>query len=326
MTASAQPLARFPLIDGQLDLVVNDMTDAAGRYFVYASQGMARIGAPELVFVIRQPAGEQAKGEQFPGMMIRTLFQVTAQGNPAVIGSTTVLGERTMDGDPRISGFTYTKAPEYLQTSAQFDRPPLLVVPLVDDEASVARRYGAARVLALLGAQVTYFPFPWWFAPGRPAVVREPEYGSATILANAASLDMFTSQVVHAGDRLDLWLPADRVGYLHQMLGQAPDAAFALLPGVSAMVAKQYTWRPGQTQPHANAIKGREADVPIGCNHLMILRGQSAQDYAQFVEDGICLMLTLPGYGRLAAAVAGTGPAELPLAPGAARVFGVRRL
>jgi hypothetical protein len=212
-----------------------------------------------------------------------------------------------------------------VQISAQFDRPPLVVVPLVDDEAAVARRYGAARVLSLLSEQVSYFPFPWWFQPGRPAVVHEPEYGSATMLANVAALDMHTSQVVYAGDRVDLWIPTDRVGYLYQMLRQAPDGAFALLPGLAA-VAKQYTWRPGQTTPHANVIAGREADTAAGCNHLLILSGQSTQDYAQFVEDGICLMLTLPGYERLAAALAGTGPAELPLAPGAARVFAVRRL
>ena len=49
-------------------------------------------------------------------------------------------------------------------------------------ETEVARRFGAARVAAMLGQHYRYYPTAWWLDVDRPALVDDADQG-ATVLA-----------------------------------------------------------------------------------------------------------------------------------------------
>lgn len=207
-----------------------------------------------------------------------------------------------------------------------------MALPLLAGETAVVQRFGHARVLSLLGAQERYYPHPWWFRPGRPPVVDDAEFRAATMLSKAPAYNLPFLRVVHIGDRLELIITAgDATSYIggadeeleafEEALREAADVC-AFLPGL-ADVPQTYVWAPGQQGPAAIVAPGGERSTRIGCNFLLLVRG-NVEPTARQVEDGFAVLLTGAMYARLRQAVEAGRPIEIGLPAGAVSTLALR--
>ena len=319
---SALPVGREILIPGELSVAIDEggIRTAGGMLpaLVYTTDGLARLGQREMVFAVAR-TGAPAPG--FPLTMARTVHRFAAEGRLVDAGDVSVFGRPGVDVDERVTGFVYADPPADLLSTVDLDRPPLIALPLLGGETSVIRRFGHARVLALLGAQERYYPHPWWFRPGRRPVLDDAEYRGATMLSQAPAYNLPFLHVIHDADRLELSVPAEELPALRDAMREAP-AVCAYLPGLAG-TPKTYMWAPGQSGPAAIVAPGGERAVRTACNFLLIVRGDQ-QPTARLVEDGFAVLLTGAMHARLLQAVEAGRPTEIGLPDGAVRSVAFR--
>jgi hypothetical protein len=318
---SALPVGREVLIPRQLSVAIDEVgiRTASGMLpaLLYTTEGLERHGQREMVFAVIR-TGAPAPG--YPLTMARTVYRLAAEGRIVEPGDVSVLGQPGVDADQRVTGYVYAAAPEDMPSTVDFQRRPLVVVPLLAGETTVVQRFGHARVLTLLGAQERYYPHPWWFRPGRVPVVDDTEFRAATMLSKAPAYNVPFLRVVHVGDRLELTIEDD-LEALREAIREAPDVC-AFLPGL-ATVLKTYVWTPGQQGPAAIVAPGGEGTTGIGCNFLLLGRG-TVEPTARQVEDGFAVLLTGAMYARLQQAVDTGRPVEIGLPNGAVSTLAVR--
>ncbi|MEV4511882.1 hypothetical protein AB0K00_23295 [Dactylosporangium sp. NPDC049525] len=330
---SALPVGREVLIPRQLSVAIDEggIRTASGMLpaLLYTTEGLERHGQREMVFAVIR-TGAPAPG--YPLTMARTVHQLAAEGRLVEAGDVSVFGQPGIDVDGRVTGFVYAAAPEDIPSTVRFERPPLVALPLLAGETAVVQRFGHARVLSLLGAQERYYPHPWWFRPGRAPVVDDAEFRAATMLSKAPAYNLPFLRVVHIGDRLELTITAgDATSYIggadeeleafEEALREAADVC-AFLPGL-ADVPQTYVWAPGQQGPAAIVAPGGERSTRIGCNFLLLVRG-NVEPTARQVEDGFAVLLTGAMYARLRQAVEAGRPIEIGLPAGAVSTLALR--
>jgi len=316
---SALPVGREVLIPGQLSVAIDEggIRTAGGMLpaLLYTTVGLERHGQREMVFAVAR-TGAPAPG--YPLTMARTVHRFAAEGRLVDAGDVSVFGKPGVDVDERVTGFVYADAPADIQSTVDFERPPLVALPLVGGETAVVQRFGHARVLALLGAQERYYPHPWWFRPGREPVLDDAEFRAATLLSQAPAYNLPFVHVVHDGDRLEITVDADELPALQEAMREAPDIC-AYLPGLAG-TPKTYVWGPGQRGPAAIVAPGGESAGRLGCNFLLLVRG-GVEPTARQVEDGFAALLTGAMYARLLQAVEAGRPVEIGLPNGAVSVL-----
>jgi hypothetical protein len=267
------------------------------RAWSLITRGLESVGQRELMIIIRRCRGE-SRPPDFPFILFRTLHRLAANGSTVGEGGHTRLAA-PVGGGPPIEGFVYEEpGGRWWQEMLPDDhsRPPLLVIPLLTGEIDAALSFGHARVLALLGRQARYYPYPEWFDPARAPVLDIAAYRSKTLLKNFPVLHVPYIQVVRYGLRLEITLPRQKCAALLGSVRELPDAV-ALLPGFARNVLSTMVWRPGQTQPeaiwastHAPEATPRH-DAGIGVNFLAIIHGD-IDPTVVLREDGYALMLS----------------------------------
>jgi hypothetical protein len=297
MTTSREPLITVELVPGALWVDVNDVElppPLNARAWLLATRGLVAVGQQEMLLAVRRRPGD-TRPPEFPFVLFRTVHQLAASGATVKTGGFTQLCEPIA---PRssIAGFCYQASSYHLSEAAGITDPgvePLLAVPLLTGEIDVAVRFGASRVLALLGAEYRYFPYPWWFDPGRGPVVDAAQYFNATRLRHTAIVHVPELEVTQFGTRLEIALPLSRCGWLHQLVEGVAEP-LSLLCALNRDSPTRLVWRPGQDRPVAiyspssDAIPG---DHPISGNFCMFLHGD-LDPGVQPVEDGFAIMLS----------------------------------
>ncbi|WP_344614351.1 hypothetical protein [Dactylosporangium salmoneum] len=328
---SALPVGREILIPGELSVAIDEggIRTAGGMLpaLLYTTDGLERHGQREMVFAVAR-TGAPAPG--YPLTMARTVHRFAAEGRLVDAGDVSVFGRPGVDLDERVTGFVYADPPAALPSTVDLPRPPLIALPLLGGETAVVQRFGHARVLALLGAQERYYPHPWWFRPGRAAVLDDAEFRAATMLSRAPAYNLPFLRVVHDGDRLELSCAAEDLPSLADAMREAPEVC-AYLPGLAG-TPKTYVWAPGQSGPAAIVAPGGERATRLACNFLLIVRGapgapgsgDGQAPTSRQVEDGFAVLLTGAMHARLLQAVEAGRPVEIGLPGGAVRAVAFR--
>jgi hypothetical protein len=299
---------------------ITDATGAERPVWVFGSEGLERVGQRELVLaVLREEDQDRTRYPQFPLWLFDVAHRHAQNGSTVGPGGRTILGTPGSDVDPRLAGFVYDDHPKVLRhLPPGGDRAPLAAVPLLSGEIQAAEHVGQARVLALLGQQARAFPYPWWFKPGREAVIDDRGDVEASILDRVPSMAAHYLEVGLRGVQLEIVLPAEECGALHDALVNGRDVA-ALLPRIPHTADRHFVWRRGQDGP-SSIWDVRERDAPpttsglelTGGSFLLLAHGDVEAE-ASALEDGFGVVLPNTLWGQLLAAVERREPFHLPV-------------
>jgi len=293
-------LGRTELIPDALDarLYETELADAATGW-IFISRGLERVGQQELFFTIQADgAGSLPHAAQTPLKLFRTVFELAAAGTTVSSGGRTVLGGgQGVELDRRTTGFIYWDhpVPPIRLPVEGLRQNPLVVIPLLDGETETAEQFGQSRVLALLGKQARYHPYPWWFDGRREPVADARAHQQSSILNRWPRMATPYVEVALCGARLDILVHAEDHLTLYRELTKAPDV-IALLTGPSRWAKKTFVWQPGQTGTEAiwgnDMASGQlvQPTDPMAGNFLSIAHGKVDVIAAQR-EDGFAVLL-----------------------------------
>jgi hypothetical protein len=296
---STAPLLEREVIPGRLRVRVFDRALPVGgrpaAAWQYSTDGFRRQGRPELVLLmLRKPAERKEAFPEDPLRLLRALFEDVAPEQIRAEGDCVDLSLGRFLGRDDVLGATFSR-PDPLR-SAVAQRDLLLVVPLVGDEIDVARRFGALRVLGLLGARHRVFPWPAFFDRDRPAVTPAPGWWDSVLAKTevrrirgvraSAELPMSFSGRMGPGNLVVSLPAASRAAIVEALAGTGAVALTAELdPEADALAA--YDPRTKTSLP----LRSREGPVErLAGAFVAFLPGK--EDVAAPREDGFVVELT----------------------------------
>ena len=262
---------------------------AGSRLRVYTTTGLGSAGLPDVTAAVLSRTGDSSGTalDDLLGVIDTMYHRARTTSWDFGLGSTVGLAAARHLGGRAVPGMlvTYPAA-----DGAWFpaNSPPLLLVPLVAGEPEAAGRFGHGRVLAQLAAASGCFPYPWWFDPGRPAVLDLDTYTRATVLADVAIMHVPNLRLVHAPRRLELTFDSTTDPAALWETWQRAPRTFALAPRYSTGTGRARVWSPGQSSVREiSAAQDASTDV-VGLHFLLVNR-DTRSAAARPVEDGFAL-------------------------------------
>ena len=243
----------------------------------------------------------------------RMLYQRASERHFVDVGLFTTSGAEALLplAPPRWRGIVYTFAEPLVDATPAPDA--LAAVPLTQDELYVGVKFGAVRILSMLGNHYRRFPTAAWLDPHRPSVV-SPGDMQASLLGSMGRITLAGGWIYSRGievrrdvrpstgalenaavgfarQAIVFELSTFRATEIAQVLTQVgPSGPVALIGAPDRQADACFCWVPGHSAPYA--ITGPEATATrIAANHLAIVAEQDA-DSAAYLEDGFALLLT----------------------------------
>ena len=250
------------------------------------SHGMRARQQREVVVTRVAPPGESIDaGDAEVFTLFTRLFEAVLDGPKVGVGALTVFDVAFLDaGAP--NAVTWVEAESFPEVPVDDDA--LAAIVLRPDEVPVAAKYGAARVLARLGRQGGYHPFPRWWDPSRDSVAHADD-DTASALADVPRVALPEGTLASVDRTVVLKLPVEAREALAAVLDGLPaDAPCALLVPPEAVTDAALVWAPGQAAIAATSANGRRERV--GGNFVLFAPGHP-QDQGALLEDGFALRL-----------------------------------
>jgi hypothetical protein len=252
------------------------------------TRGLADVGQPEMIFTLTGSAGV----ENFPPGILEYLEWVHGM---AVDGH--ILGPGDMSGVQPPGPFG-SLAPflGVVFSAATADHqvaiPPGAIqgVLITQGEFEMAQLCSPWRVLARLGQEAHYFPWPFWSDPLRPATYL-PGDGQRSLLGQSGTPQLRLGRLDASLDsrQLNVTLTATEASQLAENLSTFPH--LALVPPPDPAAAATLVWSPGQTKP--TAIRADPALASsASARFLMILPNHGRRDQIRFQEDGFSAIVS----------------------------------
>jgi hypothetical protein len=262
------------------------------------SRGLGARQRPEVVLTRVAPPGAAIDaGDAEVFTLFTRLFEAPDDGPALGIGLVTAFDVPFL-GAEAPNGLTFVEAESFPEVPV--DDGALAAVVLHPAEVAVAEKYGAARVLARLGRQAGYHPYPRWWDRSR-ASVAHPDDDEGTTLAGVARIALPEGTLASIDRTVVVRLPAEtRAGLMAVLDGLAPDAACALLLPPEAVTDASLVWSPGQDAIAATSASGRRERV--GGNFVLFSPGQP-KDNGILHEDGFAMLLRAETWRALRSAL-----------------------
>ncbi len=291
----------------------------------FLSLGFTALGCPEFMLGMRQYDGEplERHAEDATSLM-RSIASAVQNGVPFDVGGWSAF-EVTTDsllGHADVGGLLYTWVPGDLPSRT--DPVAVMIVPITRREMDVARAYGSARVLAMLGQQARYFPTPEWFDPRRPEldvdgmndrvlprirkvpVPRSAVYASDAVVASTGAAGAETHGDWRDGVLTLRIARADAARVQEAMQALAPREPFALLPSVPPDLARGLVWDRARLAEGTASVISHAAhrdDPRVAGNFIALVSGPNPTSH-RVLEDGYALLLSESDEARIVQALA----------------------
>ena len=273
--------------------------------WTFVTDGLLGQGQKELALTIARGDGEHPEDiAREVGSFAVAVHRMAGQGRLVDVGDLTMFGGL---GPAGARGFAYV-VPETMP-GVEFPLLALAAIPLVGDEARLARDFGPARVLARLAAHYRYYPCPPWWERGRPAFAAQPG-DESSLLAQMVRVHVRGVSARMDGGNVRLSVHPGAREALQRTLAEAPtDAAFAILIGPDTEADGAFVWRPGSDQLSAATPHGSRGER---LSLAFVGFAVGVDDVGgRVMEDGAMLMVTPEAWAALGTAIAEGEPFTL---------------
>ncbi|MBL1076753.1 hypothetical protein JK358_20355 [Nocardia sp. 2] len=283
------------LIPGRLSARILVGTTPGGReVWLYASDGLQRLGQRELVLQVlreRRDAEDGSTVPNYPLALMTLAHQEASAGRPFEAGKR-VPAAGVAANEPGVTGYLFEEHPDGASLYPD-GLPPILAVPLIDDEYQVADMFGHARLLALLGEQARVFPYPAYFTRRRRAVLDFRKHSAATKLNLMPMTHTPWIEVASNQTELRVTVTPDRADWLAWLLREHAPRGIALLTAATHSVAPQrFYWTRDGIRSAINITGTRPTpDTLTAGNFLMLVVAEGASS-TNHLEDGFGLVLS----------------------------------
>jgi hypothetical protein len=250
--------------------------------------GLADVGQPEMVFTLTGSAGV----EKFPPGILEYLEWVHGMaGDGHILRSSDMSGVRPPGPFAGLSpflGVVFSPATPDHQVAI----PPGAVqgVLITQGEFEMAQMCSPWRVLARLGQEAHFFPWPFWSDLLRPATYL-PGDAERSLLGKSGTPQLRLGRLRASLDssQLDVALTAAEAGHLAGNLSTLPH--LAIVPPPDTAAAATLVWSPGQTEPTAICADPALASF-ASARFLIILPNHGGHDEIRFQEDGFTAIIS----------------------------------
>jgi hypothetical protein len=163
-------------------------------------------------------------------------------------------------------------------------------VLITQGEFEMAQLCSPWRVLARLGQEAHFFPWPFWSDPLRPATYL-PGDAERSLLGKSGTPQLRLGRLDASldGSQLDVALTATEAGRLAEHLSTLPHLAIVPPPDPAAVAT--LVWSPGQTKPMAICADPALASF-ASARFLIILADHGRHDEIRFQEDGFTAIIS----------------------------------
>ena len=297
---------RFPvqleLLPGLLTARVHlhDIPSADGPVpcWSYVTHGFSAHQQKDLIFTLRRNPGEAAG--DFPHDPLDcfvAIYRLAEQGRVVEAGVITEFAGPVFLGR---KGVMYVR-PEASQSVDRLQNV-LGVILLSEEELAAARAFGPTRVMARLGDEAGYYPFPPWSDRARRGLPFASTLEQSILTHVRHRRWMTGARVRRVGKRIVLRLLPRVREPLHEYLVSTPaDQAVALLTEFDPGADGCLVWQPGQAGLHAITPQHSDGSRLGGCFILFV--PQQSADEGRSVEDGFAMMFNDASWGALRRAV-----------------------
>ena len=305
------------VIPGRLTITAHDQSirsiEGPVLCWTFLSHGLSRLGQSEVALSVRrrdpqQEADITIQVREFYGM----LHELAAQRRLVDVGQFTTLAPDAPGilGDSRLRGVVYAFPEPFVDEP--FPLPTIAAVPLRQGELDAGLKFGAVRLLALLGNRHRRFPTATWLDPDRQSVTSVSEMQTSVLAqmvrvtlthchvylraietgreARPATGELENAVVTLARQEVVFELSVQGAGEIAEVLGQlGPKTPVALIASPDADADACFCWIPERREPYAiTDLESRGAR--IAGNHLLLIAAQQT-DAVAIVEDGFALLV-----------------------------------
>ena len=252
------------------------------------TRGLSDVGQPEMVFTLTGSAAV----ENFPPGVLAYLKWVHGMAlDGHTVGPGALSGFRPpgpFAGLGPFLGVVFSAATPDHQVAI----PPGAVqgVLITQGELEMAQLCSPWRVLARLGQEAQFFPWPFWSDPLRPATYL-PGDGERSLLGKSGTPQLHLGRLDASldGSRLDVALTAAEAGHLAENLSSRP--LLAIVPPPNPAATATLVWSPEQTKPMAICADPALASF-ASAQFLMIAPNHGRHDEIRFAEDGFTAIVS----------------------------------
>ena len=305
--ADPKPIAEREAVPGRLRVRVfhsEARPGVPGPSWTYATLGFRTVGQKEMILTVLRRPGEAASAfSEDPIKFFAELHPLAVRGQLVSEGGYTSFGGSAFLGREDIRGMTYTRPDPFRSPLLQPD--VLVLVPLTAPELDAVLRFGALRVLGLLGQKARAFPWPSFFdrdrasvVPGQAAwasVLEKTKVMKVPGVRAAAEFPATLTPLAGQGNLL-ISLPLASRSLIEEAVhpeGEAVALATELDPQADALAI----YPPGARA--AAAIRAGDGPVSRLAGTFVTFLTSTKGDFARFHEDGFAVMLGEPSWKAL---------------------------
>ncbi|WP_147471694.1 hypothetical protein [Nocardia stercoris] len=262
---------------------------------VVVSEGLRRHGQRELAFHFAPEPGEDPNATpDFVFWLLREVQREAAAGRSIGPGGRTVL--RSPGWGLGITGFLYLDAPDLAPPAAD-GWAPLVVVPTLWDETAAVARFGAGRVLTMLGAATGVFPHPVALDRRRPPVLELNSHTATTMLSGLQTVSVPAVEAAANTAELRVTVAAAHAAALADTLRTPPPNSLALLTAPRHRTARlRYLFQPGGP---ALTIGERQPGDPLVAGNFVAYAANADTPSMAMLEDGFGVLMPPAEHTRL---------------------------
>lgn len=284
----------------------------------FVTEGLKKAGQQEMVLTVLKRSGEA--NDAYPKLPVQLFTQIGQLAKDNKIVSEGGYTEFKNQGflAPQFKGLLYTPV-----SSAQGVPLPedcIAVVPVTEDEMTVYQSAGPSRVMARLGRDARFFPFPSWCDRDRassftPAEITEMQEDPVFKSAKAQTFNLTAMQ---DNDKLSLRLTQKTSAMLLDLLNQLPtDTALRLALGVDPRADSLLVWESKANNNRSMIAPEGSPYHKIGITFIALLPGLK-QNEILTGTDGCALMITADDFARFKKALENKDKFALPMIKGSA--------